>query len=105
MDNIRDTIAKDASDRFELMADEFRRDLADWTRNHMAQDSEKERLDWVDRYMKKLLKFLDKTVDVLTLVYVDDVDQKTICDIATNQFATTIKTLTNEIKELGIPLI
>ena len=65
MNDIHETIAKDASDRFELLADVFRRYLAYWTRNNMTQDSEKERLDWVDRYMKKLLKFLDKTVDVL----------------------------------------
>ena len=93
MDNIRDTIAKDASDRFELMADEFRRDLADWTRHHTPQDSKKEGL--------KLLRFLDKTVDVLTLIYADEVDEETIQKIVVEQFSSTINVLISEVKTLN----
>lgn len=93
MDEIRDTIAKDASDRFELMADEFRRDLADWSRHYIAHDSKKEGL--------KLLRFLDKTVDVLTLIYADEVDEETIQKIVVEQFSSTINVLINEVKTLN----
>lgn len=93
MDEIRDIIAKDASDRFELMADEFRRDLADWTRHHIAHDSKKEGL--------KLLRFLDKTVDVLTLIYADEVDEETIQKIVVEQFSSTINVLISEVKTLN----
>ena len=93
MDNIHDTIAKDASDRFKLMADEFRRDLADWTRHHMHQDSKKEGL--------KLLRFLDKTVDVLTLIYADEIDEETIQKIVVEQFSSTINVLISEVKTLN----
>lgn len=88
MDNIRDTIAKDASDRLELI----------------AEDTKQEVLPWIRDLMKKQKEVLIKMIDVLVLIYGDDADENEIRDIVVEQFMSTFDVLVNEIKdELNTP--
>lgn len=81
MDNIRETIAKDVSDRLVPMAEE----------------TKKEVLDWIQRNIEKQRVLLEQMIDVLTLIYGEDVDQREIQNIVLEQYSSTINILFNEI--------
>lgn len=81
MDNIRETIAKDVSDRLVPMAEE----------------TNKEVLDWIQRNIEKQRVLLEQMFDVLTLIYGEDVDQREIQNIVLEQYSSTINILFNEI--------
>ena len=81
MDNIRETIAKDVSDRLVPMAEE----------------TNKEVLDWIQRNIEKQRVLLEQMIDVLTLIYGEDVDQREIQNIVLEQYSSTINILFNEI--------
>lgn len=88
MENIRETIAKDASDRLELM----------------VEDTKQEVLLWIRDLMKKQKEVLIKMIDVLVLIYGNDADENEIRDIVVEQFMSTFDVLVNEIKdELNTP--
>lgn len=81
MDNIRETIAKDASDRL----------------GPIAEKTKKEILDWIQRNIEEQRIFLEQMIDVLVLIYGEDVDQQEIQGIVMEQYSSTINVLFNEI--------
>lgn len=99
MDDIRGAIAKDALDRFALMIDKAKKESLDWVKNQMADMSKKEALDWIQKRARKQKLFMERTVDVLVLIYGEDIDQKEIQDIVLKQFSFAINILTHELDE------
>ena len=83
MDNIRETIAKDISDRLVPMAEE----------------TKKEVLDWIQKNIEKQRVLLEQMIDVLTLIYGEDVDQREIQNIVLEQYSSTVNVLFNEIRD------
>lgn len=99
MDDICGAIAKDASDRFALMIDEAKKESLEWAKNQMDNMSKKENLDWIQKGVKRRKRFLEQTIDVLIMIYGEDIDQKEIQDIVLKQFSSAIHVLANELED------